>query len=99
VMCRSRWMRRECRSNKGPLRAGADRLFDAHRLMIELRSAQKLNTGLLEADGSVLLGLTIWQRVEVSSRPLLPPVSLAERLALQSRLGYDQIHRHIEGLR
>ena len=33
-----------------------NRLFDAHRLMIELRAAQKLNTGLLEADGSVLLG-------------------------------------------
>jgi Protein of unknown function (DUF1488) len=33
-----------------------NRIFDAHRLMIELRAAQKLNTGLLEADGSVLLG-------------------------------------------
>lgn len=36
--------------------AALNRIFDAHRLMIELRAAQKLNTGLLEADGSVLLG-------------------------------------------
>ena len=33
-----------------------NRIFDAHRLMIELRAAQKLNAGLLEADGCVLLG-------------------------------------------
>jgi hypothetical protein len=32
------------------------RIFDAHRLMIELRAAQKLNARLLEIDGSVLLG-------------------------------------------
>jgi uncharacterized protein DUF1488 len=32
------------------------RIFDAHRLMIELRAAQKLNAGLLDADGCVLLG-------------------------------------------
>ena len=32
------------------------RIFDAHRLMIELRAAQKLNAGLLDTDGSVLLG-------------------------------------------
>ena len=32
------------------------RIFDAHRLMIELRAAQKLNAGLLDANGSVLLG-------------------------------------------
>jgi hypothetical protein len=32
------------------------RIFDAHRLMIELRAAQKLNAGLLDADGRVLLG-------------------------------------------
>ena len=32
------------------------RIFDAHRLMIELRAAQKLNTRLLETDDSVLLG-------------------------------------------
>lgn len=32
------------------------RIFDAHRLMIELRAAQKLNARLLETDGSVLLG-------------------------------------------
>ena len=31
-------------------------LVNPNRLMIELRAAQKLNTGLLEADGSVLLG-------------------------------------------
>jgi Protein of unknown function (DUF1488) len=31
------------------------RIFDAHRLMIELRAAQKLNAGLREADGSVLV--------------------------------------------
>jgi Protein of unknown function (DUF1488) len=33
------------------------RIFDAHRLMIELRAAaQKLNAGRLDANGSVLLG-------------------------------------------
>ena len=32
------------------------RIFDAHRLMIELRAAQKLNARLLETDGSVLIG-------------------------------------------
>jgi uncharacterized protein DUF1488 len=32
------------------------RIFDAHRLMIELRAAQMLNAGLLDADGRVLLG-------------------------------------------
>ena len=31
------------------------RIFDAHRLMIELRAAQKLNAGLLESNGSVLV--------------------------------------------
>ncbi len=31
------------------------RVFDAHRQMIELRAAQKLNDGLLESDGSVLV--------------------------------------------
>ena len=36
--------------------AALNRIFDAHRLMIELRAAQKLNAGLLDADGSVLLG-------------------------------------------
>ena len=30
-------------------------IFDAHRLMIELRAAQKLNAGLFELDGSVLV--------------------------------------------
>jgi hypothetical protein len=28
-------------------------IFDAHRLMIELRAAQKLNAGLFESDGTV----------------------------------------------
>ena len=32
------------------------RIFDAQRLMIELRAAQKLNARQLETDGSVLLG-------------------------------------------
>jgi uncharacterized protein DUF1488 len=32
------------------------RIFDAHRQMIELRAAQKLNAGLLDANGSVLVG-------------------------------------------
>jgi Protein of unknown function (DUF1488) len=32
------------------------RIFDAHRLMIELRAAQKLNAGQLDANASVLLG-------------------------------------------
>ena len=32
------------------------RVFEAHRLIIELRAAQKLNAGLLDTDGSVLLG-------------------------------------------
>jgi uncharacterized protein DUF1488 len=31
-------------------------IFDAHRLMIELRAAQKLNAGLIDANGSVLVG-------------------------------------------
>jgi hypothetical protein len=30
-------------------------VFDAHRLMIELRAAQKLNAGKLEPNGSVLV--------------------------------------------
>jgi hypothetical protein len=35
--------------------SGSDltRIFDAHRQMIELRAAQKLNAGLLEPDGAV----------------------------------------------
>jgi hypothetical protein len=32
------------------------RVFDAHRQMIELRATQKLNAGLLDANGSVLVG-------------------------------------------
>jgi hypothetical protein len=31
------------------------RIFDAHRQMIELRAAQKLNAGMFEPDGSVLV--------------------------------------------
>jgi hypothetical protein len=30
--------------------------FDAHRLMIELRAAQKLNAGLFDSNESVLVG-------------------------------------------
>jgi Protein of unknown function (DUF1488) len=33
-----------------------NRIFDAHRLLIELRAAQKVNAGLLDPNGSVLLG-------------------------------------------
>jgi hypothetical protein len=32
------------------------RIFDAHRQMIELRAAQKLNAGLLDSNGFVLVG-------------------------------------------
>ena len=32
------------------------RIFDAHRQMIELRAAQKLNAGLTDSNGSVLVG-------------------------------------------
>jgi hypothetical protein len=32
------------------------RIFDAHRQLIELRAAQKVNAGLLDSNGSVLLG-------------------------------------------
>jgi hypothetical protein len=32
------------------------RIFDAHRQMIELRAARKLNAGQLDANASVLLG-------------------------------------------
>ena len=33
-----------------------NRIFDAHRQLIELRAAQKVNAGLLETNGSVLVG-------------------------------------------
>jgi Protein of unknown function (DUF1488) len=33
-----------------------NRIFDAHRQLIELRAAQKVNAGLLDSNGSVLLG-------------------------------------------
>jgi hypothetical protein len=36
--------------------AALHRIFDAHRLLIELRAAQKVNAGLLDPNGSVLLG-------------------------------------------
>jgi hypothetical protein len=32
------------------------RIFEAHRLMIELRAAQKLNAGLIDSNGCVLVG-------------------------------------------
>ena len=32
------------------------RIFDAHRLLIELRAAHKVNAGLLDSNGFVLLG-------------------------------------------
>jgi Protein of unknown function (DUF1488) len=32
------------------------RIFDAHRQLIELRAAQKLNAGQVDSNGSVLLG-------------------------------------------
>jgi hypothetical protein len=32
------------------------RVFDAHRQVIELRAAQKLNAGLVDPNGCVLLG-------------------------------------------
>jgi len=31
------------------------RIFEAHRQMIELRAAQKLNAGFVDSDGSVLI--------------------------------------------
>ena len=31
------------------------RIFDAHRQMIELRAAQKLNAGLIDSNGSILI--------------------------------------------
>jgi hypothetical protein len=39
-----------------PFGPALTRIFDAHRQMIELRAAQKLNAGLLESNGSVLVG-------------------------------------------
>ena len=36
--------------------AALRQIFDAHRLMIELRASQKLNAGKLEPNGSVLVG-------------------------------------------
>jgi len=45
------------------------RIFDAHRLMIELRAAQKLNAGLLDADGRVLLGADDLRRRTDGAQP------------------------------
>jgi hypothetical protein len=45
------------------------RIFDAHRLMIELRAAQKLNAGLLDPDGRVLLGADDLQRWSDGAQP------------------------------
>jgi hypothetical protein len=33
-----------------------NQIFDAHRLLIELRAAQKVNAGLFHSNGLVLLG-------------------------------------------
>jgi len=46
-----------------------NRIFDAHRLMIELRAAQKLNAGLLDADGRVLLGVDDLKRQSGGAQP------------------------------
>ena len=45
------------------------RIFDAHRLMIELRAAQKLNARLLDPDGRVLLGADDLQRWSDGAQP------------------------------
>ena len=34
---------------------GLRRIFDTHRQMVELRAAQKINAGLLDSNGSVLI--------------------------------------------
>jgi hypothetical protein len=34
------------------------RIFEAHRLMIELRAAQKVNAGLFDSNGCVLLSVS-----------------------------------------
>ena len=51
----SPWMARECGSVEHLSEPALRRIFDAHRQMIELRAAQKLNAGLLDSDGSVLI--------------------------------------------
>jgi len=45
------------------------RIFDADRLIIELRAAQKLNAGLLDADGSVLLDADDLRRRSAGAQP------------------------------
>ena len=45
------------------------RIFDAHRLMIELRAAQKLNAGLLNSDGRVQLGADDLRRRSSGPQP------------------------------
>jgi hypothetical protein len=53
----SRWMRWRMRFSRVtfPSQPALARIFGAHRQLIELRAAQKLNAGLLESDGSVLV--------------------------------------------
>jgi Protein of unknown function (DUF1488) len=46
------------------------RIFDAHRQLIELRAAQKLNAGLLHPNGTVLIGAE-----DIIIKPLLPTAS------------------------
>src|SRR5439155_14124228 len=45
------------------------RIFDAQRLIIELRAAQKLNAGLLDTDGRVLLGADDFGRRTEGAQP------------------------------
>ena len=45
------------------------RIFEAHRLIIELRAAQKLNAGLLDTDGRVLLGADDFGRRTEGAQP------------------------------
>ena len=45
------------------------RIFHAHRQLIELRAAQKLNAGLLDTDGRVLLGADDFGRRTEGAQP------------------------------
>jgi hypothetical protein len=56
VMCILALDALENAAQSSDLRAGTEPIVDAHRLMIELRAAQKLNARLLDTVGSVLLG-------------------------------------------
>lgn len=42
--------------SRDPSELALTRIFDAHRQLIELRAAQKLNAGLLNPNGAVLIG-------------------------------------------